>query len=518
MKRTGKFQEIIILILATAVMVVLVLNSTIYYFRADLTDENIFTISDVSRRLFEEIDDQVYITYYVSRKLEKYSSIPRDVQDLLEEYKAHSKGRVRLKIVDPVEAGVVQQVQGMGIAPRQIEIVEQNEKSYTNIYTGIVIRYLDRYEALPFVVTTETLEYEITKIVCGLVNPEEKKIAVMLGDTNRSIEKDYSGMLQQLSQLFETVEISPGEGISPDTDVLLVLGNHDIEEEDLIPMEDYITGGGNVLFCVDGVYVDMFRNLTAEPEEDSPLLDMLAHYGVTVEKKLVLDTYCRDFRIPRQVFGQMAWQILGPYPHWVTLLPSNVSSENPVTARLNGLDMLWPSPIRIEEVEGVESEELLRSSNMAWTMEDRFMTDPYRGEFLMQTKKEDELDSFLLGALLEGHMPRYTGDEQVVGEESRLIVVGDADFASNLIQYSNSMYNLLFLENTVEWLTHDEALLEIKTRSLGDTRLNRLDPEKERSVYITAQIINVVLIPLIVLLFGIFRARSRSLRRKEAHS
>lgn len=517
MSRTGKLHEIVVMTLVLAVILALVMNSTVYYFRADLTEEKVFTISEVSERLFDEIEDQVHITYYVSQKLEGYSSIPTEVRDLLEEYRAHAKGGVTVEVVDPVKAGIAGQVEALGLFPRQIEIVEQNEKSYSNIYTGIVIRYLDSHEVLPFVVSTATLEYEITKTVRDLVNPRKTTLAVMLGDTTRSMERDYSGAFGMMSELFDTVETAPGEGISPETDVLVVFGNRNLTDEDLIPLEDYIMGGGNAMICVDGVYVDMFENLAAEAEGVSPLLEMLAHYGVQVDRKLVLDRYARDFRIPTQVFGQVAWQILGPYPHWVSILPGNASAENPVTARLNGLDLLWPSPLYLTEKDTVKHEILLRSSNKAWVMEDRFITDPNRGSLLLQTAGGEQ-QQYNLGVLLTGNMPRYTGDGDVTGKESRIIVLGDADFASNLIQYSNSTYNLLFLENALQWLSYGDDLLDIKTRPMGDRRLNRRDPEQSRSVYMTAQVINVVLIPLLVLMTGVLRARKRRQRRKEVHS
>lgn len=514
MEKKGKYREILLTVLVLAVIIALALNSTVYYFRADMTDEKIFTISGVSERLFEEIEDQVNITYYVSEKLENYSSIPTEVRDLLDEYRAHANGRVSVEVIDPVESGLAGQVEALGIGPRQIEIVERNEKTYANIYTGIVIRYLDAYETLPFVVSTETLEYEITKAVRGLVDPVEKRIAVLVGDESRNLEKDYSGMVQQLERMFTVEELAPGDGVDPAVDVLVVLGNHDLVKDDLVPLEDYIMQGGNALFCVDGVFVDMYQNLAAEAEEDSPLLDMLAHYGVRVEPELVLDAYARNFRVPRQIFGQIGWQIIGPYPHWIKILPGNVSGENPITSRLTGLDLLWPSPLSVEEKDSVESEVLLRTSNEAWTMKGRFDTDPYRGKMMIQTRGED-LESFVLGVLLTGNVPRYTGSGNIRSEESRIIVIGDADFASNLIQYSESGYNLLFLENTVEWLTRDDDLLEIKTRPLGDTRLNRKEPEQARAVYVSAQVINVVILPLAVLLFGILRVRRRRRQRKE---
>ncbi|MFW5769569.1 MAG: hypothetical protein ACOCYA_05900, partial [Spirochaetota bacterium] len=77
-------------------------------------------------------------------------------------------------------------------------------------------------------------------------------------------------------------------------------------------------------------------------------------------------------------------------------------------------------------------------------------------------------------------------------------------------QYSNSPYNVDFVENAVEWLSNDEELTEIKTRSVRDLRLNAIqDPAGARRVYFLAVIINLVIIPLAVILFGVRRFLKR---------
>lgn len=514
MEKTGKRKELLLLFLVIALLGALALNLTIYYARIDLTKEKVFTLTEVSKTIFDQLEDQVQITYYVSEKLEKYSTVPENIRDVLEEYKAYAKGNMQLRFIDPDKSGLAPQVESLGILPRQMEIVERNEKSYTNIYSGLVIQYLDQFETLPFVVSTDTLEYQITRLIRQMASPEDYSIAVLVGDTTRSLEEDYSGALGQLRELYQVEEIKVGDAVDPETDVLVVFGNRDIRQEDLLPLEDYIVSGGNVLFCLEGVSIDMMRNLTAEAQRDSPLLNMVSHYGVTVEPSLVLDRYAKDFRVPRQIFGQMAWQIMGPYPHWITILPTKVDKTNPITSRLMGLDLLWPSPLRLEKRESLESSVLISSSDKAWLMKDQFTTDPQLGEFLLRGASE-ETESYPLGVLITGRFPRTLGSGTALGLEARVIVLGDADFASNIIQYSDSYYNLLFLENTVEWLAQDDDLLQIKTRSLTDTRLNKQDPEKTRSLYVTAQVVNVALIPLGVFLFGIIRGRNRRNRRKE---
>jgi len=99
------------------------------------------------------------------------------------------------------------------------------------------------------------------------------------------------------------------------------------------------------------------------------------------------------------------------------------------------------------------------------------------------------------------------------GEESRLIVVGDADFASELYQYSGGNYNPEFLANTAEWLSNSEDLLEIKTRVARDTRLNKIqDPEARLRTALFTQAFNLIVVPLAVVVFGLLRLLIRRRR------
>jgi ABC-type uncharacterized transport system involved in gliding motility auxiliary subunit len=96
-----------------------------------------------------------------------------------------------------------------------------------------------------------------------------------------------------------------------------------------------------------------------------------------------------------------------------------------------------------------------------------------------------------------------------------MVVIGDADFASNILQYSDSMYNVNFAMNLAEWLTNDDDLLDIRTRSTRDMRLNKIkDPDAKRRAFIFAVIVNVVIIPLFVILFGVRRFSKRQKQQR----
>ena len=257
---------------------------------------------------------------------------------------------------------------------------------------------------------------------------------------------------------------------------------------------------------------------------------MLEHYGVKVGRELVLDKYSKNFRQPQMIMGQVMWQLMGKYPHWLTVHPQFVSADNPITARFQGLDLYWASPLELVSRDKVKGEMIARSTPDAWLMSDSFMTLPSEatGRPYLPTGKTAQVG---LVAALSGsfgswfqEVPSRAGEARdwkevrPSSEETRLLVVGDTDFASDFFQYTDASYNLEFAANAAGWLSNDEDLLSIRTRTARDTRLNRIrDPQAQILAALSTQLVNVVLIPLAVIGFGVFRIVSRR-KKKNAPS
>jgi gliding-associated putative ABC transporter substrate-binding component GldG len=523
-----KRAEIVLFILGLVLILLIGLNASRYFLRIDLTENKAFTISRVSRELFREIPDRVYITYYVSDKLKSLYPFPFQIEDLLYEYAAYSRGTIKVEVVDPMKSGNATKAESLGVYPQQIEVIERDERSFAQIYTGIVIQYLDRYEAIPVVSQVESLEYDLTSRVRKIVTEQERSVGILVGDAAREIQTDFASLLGTLSADFSVRPVGRGEEIPEDLDVLFVLGARDLQAFDLFPIDQYIMRGGRVLFAVEGLDLDLMRGIVPRKLENTEPLSMLEHYGVIVQQAYVLDTYAKNFRIPRQIFGQIMWEVMEKYPFWITVANQFVSKENPITVRFQGLDLLWTSPLRIVERPGVEAEVLLKTTPEAWIQDQEpFETNPQRAAMLEYIPHEQK-GQFPLGVSLAGtfssyfadrEIPRRAGEErdwsEVVerSEETRLIVIGDADFASELYQYSGGNYNPEFLANTAEWLSNSEDLLEIKTRVARDMRLDKIqDPEARLRAAIFTQMFNLIIVPLGVIIFGVVRLIMRRRR------
>jgi ABC-type uncharacterized transport system involved in gliding motility auxiliary subunit len=221
---------------------------------------------------------------------------------------------------------------------------------------------------------------------------------------------------------------------------------------------------------------------------------------------MVLDPEARDYRLPQVVSGGIAWESLGRYPPWVSIRSPGVSKTHPITTGFTGVDLLWPSPLELTAVPGLRAEILAQSSPSSWTLKEPFRLDPYR-----VPQSGAATGRRVLAVALSGAFPGRGGH----GLPTRAVVVGDEDFATELMQFSGSLYNVLFIENTVLWLTGNEDLLSIRARAPEAGRLDRIaDPQLRRRLMLAVEMANVAGVPLLVALFAVLRLARR--RKEEA--
>lgn len=499
----NKLKEIILISLVSIAVIFFALNSVTYFTRLDLTENKSFTISGATKKLISTLPETIHITYFISDKVRTITPVASEIEDLLHEYAANSKGKIVVSSVDPVVANVTTRAEEIGIASQQIQVYEQNEQTFANVYSGIAIQYLDKYETIPFTISLEPLEYDITSRIRKLVEDIEVTVGLLLGDSQKTLENSYTYLADILNRNYIVEVINRGAEIPSSISVLAIIGNKDLTEDDMIHVDEYIMNGGRAIFAVDGVDINMMQNFAAVKLESSPALNLLEKYGVKVNNDLVLDKSAK--RIPIQGMFPMM------YPQWISIIGQNVSKENPVTARFSGLDLLWASSLELmpeaESAEGVTYEKLLSTTDQAWIMSDQITAEPYAVNTEMQYEG-DKQKQVTVGYLITGKLKSAFSDK--TAENARVLVIGDSDFAADVIQYSDSPYNINFFENTAEWLSNDESLLQIKTRSRRDMRLNKIEsPEDRVSAILFIYIVNIVLVPLAVIVYAVVRGVRR---------
>jgi len=527
-------QARIIALLSAAIILLLFLLSGRLWVRLDLTKNKAYTISEVSKNLYREIADQVTITFFVSERLSKAHPMPGEIGDLLREYAAHSRGKIRFIQRDPAKAEVASGVEELGIMPQQIQLVEKNEITVATVYSGILIEYLDRESVIPVVFSLDTLEYDISSRIRALVRDVEREIGVIVGDAHKQWSTEYRLLYSEfILSGFRVRQINPGEEIPPNLPALFVLGGAgDLDEYSQYLIDRYIIGGGNVFFALDGVLVDM-NTLEARAVQDKGLLSMLANYGVVLRPALVLDATPLTMRFQTQSGYATIIQTVR-YPQWLGVREDGGNPDQPLTARFDGLDLYWASPLELNPPPGVDGEILFTSSDQAWLQDQWLIANPMYLQYF-EEEADETWGTKILGAGLSGIFPSiFEGrprppregevslgsetsgdvsfggdalyDPPVVKKPARIIVVGDTDFAGALMQTNRGEErNLAFLIKVADWLSNDEDMVAIRGREGLAGRLDRITDEEKRDMAMTlSRTINTIIIPLGVIAAGLF--------------
>jgi gliding-associated putative ABC transporter substrate-binding component GldG len=495
------------------------------WFRLDLTKGKIYTISAVSRGLHNEIPDRVRITYYLSDKLKATYPMPGEIEDLLKEYASFSRGKIQLSVRDPAKARLTEMVEQLGIYQQQMQTVEQDQASFVTVYSGIVIEYLDEIQVLPWVFSLETLEYDLTSRIRSMVQGSSRLLGVLYGGDPRTFSEEYQYLMNAYVQAgYQLRLINPGEEIPETVPAVIALeGVESFDETALYQLDRFIQNGGKAFFTVKGVYIDIDGDLSARLVYDGGLLEMLSSYGVTVLPEIVMDRTALTMQYQTYTPSGAIQSRITRYPQWIRVLGEIGNPAHPASANFNGLDMYWASPLELHKVAGVDAVTLFTTTNEAWSMREPFYTSP---EIPMMFSKDssDTAGAKILGVSLTGIFPSWFAGkpkpEQEDGSQlpdmpaeakpSRLIIVGDTDFATSFMNVTDARSNIEFFIQAADWMSNDDDIIGIRSKESRSNRLDRIiDLEKRSASMRFAQIVNVFLIPLLVIIAGLLLAWRR---------
>lgn len=520
-------QEKILALLVGAIFVLATVVIGQYYVRLDVTSNQAYTIGEASRQILAEAQEDITATYYTSQQLRNASPIPQAVEDLLWEYAGRSGGRFKVRVVDSKEPGAESDLQRLGVRPQEIQVMEQAQLTVALVYSAIRLEYLGREEVLRDVYNPDNLEYQLTTALRKLIRQQERRIGVVIGNRGQSLENNWTVLNEYLKGMGAVVAVDPSQPIDSGLDVLLVMGHKDLTDKDAYHIDQYIMAGRPALLALDGVDVDVSTPaLNASALYPKPLTLLAENYGVKIEPALVLDIYMRILQ-----FQGIRGLELKRYPYWFQVDPrQNVNREHPITQRFAGLDLMWASPLVLQQRESIQSTVLLKSSEKAVLMRDNLSAEPDNGMITLQMGQPDAAQHVLavvLTGVFPSHFTPQTAPEGVNTEshvekspENRLVVIGDSDWASDYVRIptdlftrADARYNLELLGSIVEWLTQDELILRIKSRNLRPRELAGLrDQDARNFADLVLKLVGMVLVPLGVIVFGVVRLYRRRQR------
>jgi gliding-associated putative ABC transporter substrate-binding component GldG len=500
--KTLKAQTLLRAGITLVILILLNIVSIRIFGRMDVTKNNLFTLSDASKQFMRNLDDRVTIKAYFTEDLPSpYNMNRRSVLDQLNEYKAYSRGNLQFEFIDPTGE-------------------KEDKFEVKRAYMGMVILYEDKKEILPVIQNVSTLEYDITSTIKRLTSTTQKKIGFLSGHGEPGLN-ELSRVQQLLSKQYQvtTVEVSKIEHVDADIAALIIMApNQRFPETDKYKIDQYVMGGGKVAFLLNKIEASLQQRFGKATELN--LEDLLENYGLRINPDLVRDSRCASVSIVQQQFG---FNIQSQVPFPYLPMASEFSKDNMMVKDLQGLVLFFVSSIDTANLaaRNLQGEIFIRSSKESGRQTGFFMFDP-----LQRYQKEDFAEKEIpLAAVVYGQfkslfagkeVPKDTsagatppgGSTLQISPASRIVLVGDGDFARD--QYLGNRDNLTFFANMVDYLVDDAGLITIRSKDASMPPLEQVSDGTKKMLKYG----NLVIPPLLILGYGLFRWRVRKARKK----
>ena len=530
------------------------------FFRLDLTEDKQYTVSDATKRILKNLDDVVNVKVFFSKNLPPDMHVTvNTVRDLLNEYGNIAGGRLRVTWEDPAdneEARV--SANTVGVHEIQLRTFKQDRAEFMVGYMGIGIIYGEKHEAIPIVQNLSTLEYELTMAIMKVKRGSPPKIGVLKSQSADNIpaqirtqmnmdgettEQRFAPIFENFRRDYEVVAVDPSDGKPIDREIrtLIIPGGDRFTDRAIFEIDQYFMNGGNLIALANGVNVTFSQYGMNAAVQETKFLELLEYYGARVERNLIMDASCGQVQVPQQ-YGYITLNQMYPYPYLVRVLGNGFSQDNPVMSVQSELMLNWSSSLTLApDTAGIRGNitaaALFSSSGESWTITENFDLSPrhpndydipgFTGPYIMAMHLTGNFRSFFDGKPVP---PAREADEndpmsqiKLLSDDGNrpvtpsntgghLVVIGDANWIS-----AGAMWpmpppqNVTFMVNLVDWLTLDNNLIAVRSRTLRDKTINTNFLESGSSKPMIIRWINLLLMPVIVAAVGIII----SLRRRE---
>lgn len=473
------------------------------FFRIDLTDNKMYSLSDSSKLVVEKIDDLLTLKVYFSEDLpDKYGNNRRYLQDILEEYEAFSNGNIHFEFYIPEDSeNLSSEAQKYGIQPVQLQVVENDKLEIKKVYMGMVFIYEDQRETIPVIQTTTGLEYDITTKIKKMVDNKKRSLAIAKFD-GQTITND--NVIQTLSQSYNVTNISLDSEISDDISLLLVNGVEDsVSENEINNLKNYVSKGGNLFVTQNKVKADL-KTLQGSTIQ-SNFFDLLNEFGLQLQENVVLDKKCGQVTVSQNV-GIFRMNSAVDYPFFPLI---QNFGDHLVVDGLEQVRVLFPSEIVIDNSivpdsisTGIDANitPLFFTSDKSATMSGYYNLsyEPKTNPVIKNLNEKGKA----VAVLSTVETANSTGISQIV-------LVADSKFLSD-DGGGSIAENSVFVLNTVDYLMGDSDLISLRSREITTRPLEAIEDNSKSKL----KWLNILLPSLLIIGLGVFRIRKESNRAK----
>ena len=507
------------LILLTLIFVSLNLfsNVALRTARLDLTENNLFTLSQGTQNILGRLEEPVTLRFYYSRELAanepQIRIFAQRVRDMLEEMSMRANGMIELQIIDPAPFSEDEdQAVAQGLVARPIGEGEA-------IYFGLVgTNLVDNVEIIPFFADErqQYLEYDLARMVFNLAQPEKPVLGII---SNLPLDTGAGGVLAALrgqSQPFliyaELTDRFEVEFIAPDAvtipkrvEVLLLAHPRPPSDIQAYAIDQFVMRGGRVIAFIDPQSeVSLTAGPNGEPlkgyTEQSNLPRLMEKWGVAMDDRVILADRKRAQRVAA---GRDARRALTDYILWMGYGADEVNRADVITGNIDRLNLGTVGVLTRPTGATTDMTPLVSSSEEAGLMTRDYVLSAPTPDNLQRRFVQGADAPYVIAARLAGRVETAfpdgppaaktrrgpaakPQDHLSVNEAASLVVFADSDFFDDRFWVSEQNYlgqrfgvpiadNGKFLLNAVENLMGSNDLISLRGRERAARPFTRVE-------------------------------------------
>ena len=442
----------------------------------DLTEEQLFTLTDESKEQVKDIDKDINI-YFVG-----YS----DDDSTLDLARQYTKVNEKINVEAVTATDRPDLVEKYGIETSSEGIIVESGERYKVLASSDLYTYNENYE------TVSVAEEKLTAAIKSVSVDELPKVYFLSGYSSFSLTNgmQYLNMyLQNEINEVETLDVL-STGKVPDDCNTLVIASPEEDFDDLTTQAiiDYINNGGNILWL---------NGALAQEVELPNVNKILQLYGVEPFE----DGIIRETDSSKMISGSP--DIIIPEIQYATVTDKVYNSEGIILVNATKINLA--DEATLEELNVTETD-LIKTSDSAY----------FRTDFTISSdtaQDGEESAEFLIGTELDKTIKEEneeTGEKEV---KSKLIIYGENYFVSDypLTQSSQTpmiayRQNKDLVLNSIAYLSDREEDITVR-KSTGSVTYTATEQENRIILAI------ITAIPLIIIIVGIIVWQKR--RRKK---
>lgn len=357
---------------AVAAVLVLLLGANFIVsklkWRADLTEERAFTLSEGTRKVLAGLKSPVQVRFYCTQTDEAMpmglKNYAQAVEDLLDAMRTASGGKLQVQKLDPTpDSDAEDSARLDGIEP---QVFPNGDR----IYFGLGFSQLDRKSALPFLSPDRErlLEYDSVRAI-NAVTSAEKPLLGLLTPLPTAAPSPMMGMMNrpptagvffdELRRSFEVKEVPfAAEEIPADIKTLLVVHPRQISEVTQYAIDQFILRGGQLVAFLDPMCV--------MDSQSAPMMGMQPPPSISTFSKLLpawgLNFNTSEIVVDMQNVGNTR---RGRAPGILALGPDSIDPDSVVTGDVDSLFMALAGTFQGDPAEGLRRTSLVFSSKQS---------------------------------------------------------------------------------------------------------------------------------------------------------